>query len=267
MFFGKNNGDDNDKGNGVGYIIVLAFVIFIAGLLSFLSPCSLPILPGFVAATLQSEKKHITKNTLLFFLGLSAIFSLLGMFVGLFGEVFRQMMTSTLFNWFAGGILIVLGVMVLFDYGFSGPTIKVKNTKTSWGAFIFGAALGLSWTPCIGPILVGVLILAGSSGSAFFGGFLLFMYAVGLGIPLLVLAKILSHLNKKSLFWKVMKGKELKIGSWKVHSTTLITSGLLFILGLLILSGSLASMNSLFGVTDFQIWLFSLEEVLIGFVN
>jgi len=249
-----------------GPILLLLLIAFFAGLLSFISPCTLPILPAYIAYTLEASKRNIRGMALSFFLGLAVMFSLIGMSATFIGSFLKS--NLTIFTQVAGIAIIFFGIYILLGKGFAGLKIKQKKPTTYAGAFVFGSVLGLSWTPCIGPILVAILLLASTSGSVLSGGLLLFSYAVGLTLPLLLFSHYLSKADRQGKVWKFLKGKELKfkIGNkeFRVHTTSLI-SGLLFIvLGYLVFSGALFAFNQYVGTSSFQQWIFTIEDKILG---
>jgi len=249
-----------------GPILLLLLIAFFAGLLSFISPCTLPILPAYIAYTLEASKRNMRGMALSFFLGLAVTFSLIGMSATFIGSFLKS--NLAIFTQVAGIAIIFFGIYILLGKGFAGLKIKQKKPTTYAGAFVFGSVLGLSWTPCIGPILVAILLLASTSGSVLSGGLLLFSYAVGLALPLLLFSQYLSKADKQGKVWKFLKGKEctFRIGSkqFRIHTTSLI-SGLLFIaLGYLVFSGTLIAFNQYVGTSVFQQRIFTIEDKILG---
>lgn len=214
------------------------FVAFIAGLLSFLSPCVLPLMPGFMAylsGTTPSEAKFHRKtlflNSLFFVLGFSIIFAILGVLLNTFLEVVAydaQIWLSRI-----GGIIIIF--FALFLLGIIKPKFLMQEKKLRLNkrfknqyltSFVFGAAFAVGWTPCVGVILGGVLALAITQpGLAFF---LLLAYAIGLGLPFLVLGlfmdKFMVLIKRSSTFFKYFN---------------IVVGILMLVLGILILSNRL----------------------------
>ncbi len=169
---------------------------FLAGLVSFLSPCVLPIVPGFLAylagTSTSDAPQHrfaIFMNSFFFVLGFSSIFALLGVLLNTILAHVAYSVTSWL-AWIGGTIIIFFGLYLtkLIDIPFLNveykPKVTVRFNSRYITSFIFGAAFAAGWTPCVGAVLGGILGLAASHpGSAFF---LLLTYALGLGIPFLV---------------------------------------------------------------------------------
>jgi cytochrome c-type biogenesis protein len=178
-----------------------------------------------------------------------------------FGGILREYMFSLTK---AGGIaVIVFGIMTLFGKGFSGAGFQGRPTSTFFGFFLFGATFALGWTPCVGPILSGILILAASDKTIFQGMTLLFFYAVGLGLPLIFIATVCSTLPKDGLFWKILRGKgwNLNIAGYSatLHSTNIFSGLLLIILGVALTMGYITYINSLIPI-EMQIWFSGVEE-------
>ncbi len=197
----------------------LAFLAAVGGLLSFLSPCTLPILPAYFAFAFQSGRSQILANTLSFLLGLSAMFALLGASASILGRVLLR--NQDLILLFGGSLILVFGVMSLLGMGFtgmSGASDKVVNNRGLWGSFLFGLTFAVGWSSCVGPILGAVLTLAAGTGSVTQGTMLLFIYALGLGMPLIIVSTFLGRVPRDSYFWRIMKGKGWE---WVVHRVVL----------------------------------------------
>ena len=252
-----------------GPLLLMFIIVLFAGLLSFVSPCTLPILPAYLAYTFEASKENVKGMTLSFFLGLALIFSFLGMTATLVGNFFKS--NLTIFSQVAGIVIIFFGGYILLGKGFSGLKIRQNKPTTHLSAFIFGGVFALSWTPCIGPILVAVLVLASTSGSALIGGLLLFGYAVGIALPLLLFSTYLSRTDKTGKIWKIIKGKELQLSIGKrtirIHTTSLVSGLLFIIIGYLIFSGLLFTFNQYIGTVSFQKWIFLLEDQLLNFIR
>lgn len=247
--------------------LIILIIAFLAGLLSFLSPCTLPVLPAYFAFAFKSDKKSITFNSIFFFLGLAITFSLLGIGAALIGSFFTE--NRFLLAQIGGAIIIIFGLLELTGRGFSG--IKIKQTKFhgTLGSFVFGLLFALGWSACIGPILASILILASTTATLFHGGLLLFVYAIGLGLPLILVSLLFGSINENNKIWKLLRGKLLtfKIGdkSFSVHSTSLISGVLLIIIGLLMLFGVLYTLNQFVISTDIQKIIIGAENYLLEF--
>jgi cytochrome c-type biogenesis protein len=199
---------------------------FIAGILTFLAPCTLPLVPaylGFIsgisAQDLQdpikakSARMKIFLNGFLFILGFSAVFVILGTVAGFFGQALFQQRI-----WLSriGGIFVILfGLFMLnvVKIPFLSKEIQIKppslfQSGKSINSFILGATFGFGWTPCVGPILGSVLTLAAASATVGQGAFLLSVFSLGLAIPFLVIAagigSAAAHIAKFSKYLNII---------------------------------------------------------------
>jgi len=245
-------------------ILILSLLSLLAGLFSFLSPCTLPILPAYFAITAQTSRSRMTLNSFAFFCGLASLFVVMGASASLLGSILRDYLDSLTY-W--GGVLIILfGIMTLAGKGFSGATFKSAPAATLVGYFFFGATFAMGWTPCVGPVLAGILLLAGSDKTVLQGMTLLFFYAVGLGSPLILIASIFSHLPKDGWFWRLLRGKawDIKLGKYTflLHTTNLFSGFLLIGLGALLALGFLTYFNSFIPI-ELQIWFSGFEEKVL----
>ena len=221
-------------------------VSLLAGLISFLSPCVLPIVPPYLAymSGISLDSSAVKSNlkvvivAAFFVMGLSTVFLILGVAASSFGILllgYKDLLTTI------AGLLIMcfglhfLGIFripllnreVRFDVGDKGGSF--------FGAYLLGLAFAFGWTPCIGPQLGAILSLAASEASLYKGMILLSFYALGLGIPFLVVAAFLSKMGNTLLFFK--RNFEL---------IERVMGLLLWTVGLLMLSG---------GFTDLSFWL------------
>jgi cytochrome c-type biogenesis protein len=242
-------------------IVALTLLAFIAGVFSFLSPCTLPILPAYFAVTAQSDRARMGRMSLAFFFGLATLFVAMGASASALGRILRDYMFQITQ---AGGFIVgIFGVMTLFGKGFSGATFKGKPTSTYVGYFLFGATFALGWTPCVGPILSSILMLAASEKTVLQGMLLLFFYAVGLGLPLIIVATVCGNLPKDGLFWTLLRGKgwDLTLAgkTFFLHTTNLFSGFLLIALGIILATGYMTYINSLIPI-EVQIWFSEFEE-------
>ncbi|MCH8207953.1 MAG: cytochrome c biogenesis protein CcdA [Nitrospinae bacterium] len=245
-------------------MLVLIFLAFAAGVFSFLSPCTLPILPAYFAITAQTDRTRISMMSIAFFMGLATLFMAMGASASVMGQVIRDHLFSLTT---IGGIVVILfGIMTLFGKGFSGANFQGKPASTFIGFFLFGATFALGWTPCVGPILSGILILAATDKTILQGMNLLFFYAVGLGLPLIIISTFFGQLSKESLFWRVLRGKgwEFRFGNHVLvlHTTNLFSGLLLITLGVALSMGYLTYLNSLIPL-EIQIWFSDFEEKVL----
>ena len=245
-------------------MLVLIFLSFLAGAFSFLSPCTLPILPAYFAITAQADRARMGFMSIAFFLGLASLFVAMGASASFLGSVLRDYLFSLTT---AGGVIVsIFGVMTLFGKGFSGAGFQGRPASTFFGFFLFGATFALGWTPCVGPILSGILILAASDKTITQGMALLFFYAVGLGLPLILIATFCGHLPKNGLFWRVLRGKGWDIQfaghTLFLHTTNLFSGFLLIALGIALAMGYITYINSLIPI-EIQVWFSVIEEKVL----
>jgi cytochrome c-type biogenesis protein len=190
-----------DAGLLPGMIVALT-----AGIISFLSPCVLPIVPPYLAYMSgvslneiegsQAARRKAVVAALCFVLGLSTVFLFLGFTASAFGAFFLQ--NQQLFAQISGVVVIVFGAHFLgiFRIPFLDREARIEagdHGGTSFGAYILGLAFAFGWTPCIGPQLGAILSLAASEASVARGTMLLGIYALGLGLPFLLAAMFLTR--------------------------------------------------------------------------
>lgn len=238
---------------------VTSVVAFSAGVFSFLSPCVLPLVPSylsFVAGMSLQEleqgkeakvRRAIFLNALLFILGFSAVFIALGASFSLLGQL---LLGSIDLVRKAGGILIIF--FGLFIAGILKVPFLMRERRLQLqarpagyaGAILVGAAFGVGWIPCVGPILGSILTLAGTSDTAGRGVALLSAYSLGLAIPFLLSALALNSFNRfLQRFRPYMRVVEVGAGL------------LLVLIGVLLFTGYLTLLNSyLIGITPAWLW-------------
>jgi cytochrome c-type biogenesis protein len=244
-------------------LLVLIPAAFVAGVLSLLSPCTLPLLPAYFAFSVRASKQNVTLMTVAFFLGLATTLTLLGASATALSRlVFQNLQQLTL----VGGVAIMgFGVMSLLGKGFAGPQLQERPGATLLGSYLYGATFALGWTACVGPILGAILTLLATQGGAIAQGALLaFVYALGLGAPLILVATFFSRVGHGTRFWQVLKGRgfEVRLGKVEVHlHTTSVLSGLLLIgMGYLLASGQLTLITQLAAGSDLSVWVVEMEE-------
>ena len=238
---------------------------FLAGMLSFLAPCTLPLLPAYFAYTFGSGGRNITLMTIAFFGGLATTLTLLGATATALSRLLHEYAQQIAL---VGGLLVIaFGVMSLLGKGFAGVRMQGRPAATLVGSYLYGATFALGWSTCIGPILGAILTLLATQGSSIAQGALLaFVFALGLGTPLIVVASFFSRLGSGTRFWRIIKGRgwDVRIGRATLHlHSTGIVSGLLLIgMGYLLASGRLAEITLLASGSDLALWVVEMEERL-----
>ncbi len=217
-------------------------VAVLAGILSFLSPCVLPIVPPYLAylsgvsvTDLNEGRNRALGPALFFVLGLSTVFLMLGFTASAVGTLFLQY--QNWFNAIAGVLVMGFGAHFIGIYriGFLDREARMDagdRGGSALGAYILGLAFAFGWTPCIGPQLGAILSLAASEANVARGTFLLGIYAMGLGVPFLLVAAFLPRLGG---FMGWMKRHLEQIEK--------VMGLLLWTIGLLMLTGGFASFS------------------------
>ncbi|HRH27020.1 MAG TPA: cytochrome c biogenesis protein CcdA [Parcubacteria group bacterium] len=219
---------------------------FIAGLLTFLAPCTLPLVPAYLTFIsgssirnisgnkIDSNRSKVFMNGLFFVLGFSLVFILLGLFAGALGGLFMEGKV-----WLSriGGILVIFFGFLMLEI-LPTPTflsdkklnlhIDTEKRGTYGFSFLLGVIFGSGWTPCIGPILGSILVIASTSSTALSGALLLSVFSLGLGIPFLLIAIGVSKAEK-------IISKNIE----KLWFVSKVGGLLLIILGFMLLTGKL----------------------------
>jgi cytochrome c-type biogenesis protein len=213
---------------------------FAAGLVSFLSPCVLPLVPGYVSLIsgigveeLKVQESQVFRkvmlNSIAFIIGFSIVFITLGALSTELGQLASQY-KSTLAR-VAGVVIIVFGlhltgIMPIKLLYADKRLHNVKGGSTPWGAFVVGFAFAFGWTPCVGPILGAILGLAAAQNSVTEGILLLTVYSLGLAVPFLLAALGIER------FMKFYGGFRRHM-----HAVEVVSGGLLMALGVLLVLG------------------------------
>jgi cytochrome c-type biogenesis protein len=227
----------------------LPFAVFVAGLISFLSPCVLPLVPGYVSLIsgvgveqlkLQEGQlfRKVMLNSAAFIIGFSIVFITLGAISTEVGQILAQY--KSLLARIAGVIIILFGLHLtgilqikplLADTRLHG----LKGSSSAWGAFVIGFAFAFGWTPCVGPILAVVLGFAAAQDTVWKGIFLLAIYSAGLAVPFLLtslgIERFLKFYNRFKFHMRAVE----------------VASGVLLIgLGILLVMGRFALISGYF---------------------
>jgi cytochrome c-type biogenesis protein len=235
-----------------GSLLLALPVALLAGVVSFLSPCVLPLVPGYLGyvtgltgVDLAKQKRgRMVAGIGLFVLGFSAVFVAMG---AVFGQLGTLLATSS--GWLTrvlGIVVVLMGIVFMGGLGIFQREARVHARPPAglWGAPLLGVTFGLGWVPCIGPTLASVQLLAFSDGaSAYKGALLTFVYCLGLGVPFLLIALgIRRGLGAMAFF--------------KKHRRALQTAGggLLILVGVLMVSGVWTTW-----ISQLQIWIGTVE--------
>ncbi|MEZ5935312.1 MAG: cytochrome c biogenesis protein CcdA [Alphaproteobacteria bacterium] len=213
----------------------------LAGILSFLSPCVLPLVPpylcfigGITFDQLNEEadaglRRRVLLAAVVFVLGFSAVFVAFGATASVVGQALAR--HADLLAKIAGGIIIILGLHFLgiFQIGFLQREARFHPEQKPAGligAFVIGMAFAFGWTPCVGPALAAILFVAGSEDQVLYGASLLLVYALGIGIPFILAAAAIGP------FMGFMRRFRRHLGRIeKVMGGLLVLTGVLFITG------------------------------------
>lgn len=221
---------------------------FAAGILTFISPCILPLIPAYISfitgasiEDLRGHKNSVRQTFLksaLFVLGFSLIFIILGMSASWLGNFFSG--HRDWLRYIGGAIVIIFGLhlagifRINFLYRQASVSDKVKSKATWIGTFFIGAAFALGWTPCVGPILSSILLLASTQDNVSSGFWLLLVYSAGLAVPFLLTSLLINRFLKVFDFIK------------KYYRIIEIISGVfLIIVGILIITDGMTKITQI----------------------
>jgi cytochrome c-type biogenesis protein len=216
---------------------------FIAGLLSFLSPCILPLVPPYLCflggVSLQQLQdgsdadskatRRVVLASIVFVLGFATVFVAFGATATFLGQLLAE--NFQILSWIAGAVIIVLGLHFLgvfkiaFLYREARFHVEQKPAGLI-GAYVIGLAFAFGWTPCVGPVLAAVLMIAGAEESSFHGAGLLAAYAGGIGVPFIAAAFFANPFMRLMTRFRRYQG-------WieRVLGALLVLTGILFITG------------------------------------
>ena len=212
------------------------FLLFLEGIITFISPCVLPMIPIYISYFMGENDKNNNKaliNSIGFVIGFSIIFTALGAAAGTFGAFIQKYMQ--LFNIIAGILLIIFGLnyIGIFKITFLERSIKLKN-KTNLNklnlasSILFGMIFAIGWTPCVGTFLGAALMIAAKSQDTLKGILMLVSYSLGLGIPFIISALLIENLKSAFKFIK---------RNYKLINT--VSGILLILIGVMMMAGYL----------------------------
>jgi cytochrome c-type biogenesis protein len=218
----------------------LPIAAFLAGLVSFLSPCVLPLVPGYVSLIsgagveeLKSQESQLFRkvmtNSIGFILGFSIVFVTLGAISTEVGQLLARY--KSLLSEIAGVVIILFGLHLTGIFKIKALYMdarlhSVKGSSTPWGAFVIGFAFAFGWTPCVGPILAVILGFAAAQDSVFKGIVLLAVYSLGLAVPFLLTSLGIGRFLK---FYSRFRAH--------MHALEIASGVLLIFLGILLVMG------------------------------
>lgn len=208
-------------------------IAFLEGIITFVSPCLLPMLPIYISyfANGENDRFKTLKNAIGFVAGFSLVFITLGAFAGTIGRVLQQ--DKVIVNVITGGIVILLGLnfIGILKIGFLNQTKKmnyISQNSNMFTSFVFGIVFSIGWTPCVGAFLGSALMMASQRGSSIEGIIMLFVYSLGLGVPFIISALIIDKLKATFEFIK----KHYKMIN-KISGIFLVLVGILMMTGMM----------------------------------
>ena len=216
-----------------GSMLLALPIALLAGIITFASPCVLPLVPGYLGYVSANVKSRALLGTVLFVLGFTGVFVLLG---GLAGSASFVFLTREYWVQLVLGALVALfGLAMIGQVGFLQRSLKLPiSPKVGLaGAPILGVVFALGWTPCIGPTLSAVLVLASDSGDPVRGAVLATAYSLGIGIPFLLIAA--------GVGWAA---KTLGFVKRNIRSINIFGGSVLVLLGLLMMTGLWLQFNN-----------------------
>ena len=214
-------------------------ILFLEGIITFISPCLLPMLPIYISYFAGGGERS-TKKTLTggigFVVGFTVVFTLMGALAGTVGSFLKEHQTAV--NIISGIVVIFFGLNFLGVFKlnlFKGSSRSVDtNNMGFFSALLFGVIFSLGWTPCVGAFLGSALMLASQQGSVLAGTFMLLAYSLGLGVPFILSAVLIDKL-KSAFDWIKRNYRVINI----------VSGSLLILIGILMATGTLGRLISL----------------------
>ena len=214
-------------------------ISFLEGIITFISPCLLPMLPIYISYFAGGGERS-TKKTLTggigFVVGFTVVFTLMGALAGTVGSFLKEHQTAV--NIISGIVVIFFGLIFLGVFKlnlFKGSSRSVDtNNMGFFSALLFGVIFSLGWTPCVGAFLGSALMLASQQGSVLAGTFMLLAYSLGLGVPFILSAVLIDKL-KSAFDWIKRNYRVINI----------VSGSLLILIGILMATGTLGRLISL----------------------
>lgn len=235
----------------IGTLGILA--AFAAGVLSFLSPCVFPLIPAYLAQLTgmsfqdmqdmdSVRRRSVLRNSVAFVFGLGIVFTIFGASATFLGRFFLN--NQDLVGRIAGLIIVIFGLhlmgvleipWLLRQSRVDLSEARQKSTGLS-GSLLMGAAFGVGWTPCIGPVLASILALASQADTVATGMILLLTYSLGLGVPFILMALIMNRAAGQKAMGKIRQ---------YMPQLSVASGGLLVFMGLLVFTGNLIELSNL----------------------
>lgn len=215
-------------------------ISFLEGIITFVSPCILPMLPVYISyfAGGESGKKQTLKNATGFVIGFTIVFVVLGAFAGVIGSLLQRY--ETMVNLVTGAVVVVLGLNFIgvLNIGFLNGSRKanVEFQRIGFGtSVLFGVVFSVGWTPCVGAFLGSALMMASQKGTVTAGILMLVLYSAGLGIPFIISALLLDRL--KETFQSIKKNYRV---------INLVSGIFLVIVGIMMMTGTFGYLLAFF---------------------
>ncbi len=216
---------------------VTFFIAFIAGVLTFTSPCGFVVLPMFFSYLFKERKRAVWMTTA-FIIGMVIAFATFGIIAGFVGDFFNSYKRQ--FAFLSGFVLLFFGALLFLNKGFSFFNFKVNHIqkKSFFSILALGFFFAVGWTPCVGPILGGILFLAANVGTVLSAAFLLIFYSLGVGFPLVIVAYFSDKFDWANARWLTGKTLELSLFGKRIitHTYNIIGGVLLIIIGIIMIA-------------------------------
>lgn len=211
-----------------GSMLLALPIALLAGMITFLSPCVLPLVPGYLGyvAGSAAPRSKVIAGSLLFVLGFTAVFVSLGVLAGTAGLLFVSQ--NPWVQVVLGLLVVVFGLAMIGQFKFLQRSIKLPFSPKLGlaGAPLLGVVFALGWTPCIGPTLSAVLVLASDAGDPARGAILATVYSLGIGIPFVLIAAGFNWATQSVAFVKQ-----------HIRTFNLVGGGMLIVIGILLMTG------------------------------
>ncbi len=216
-------------------------LLFMEGILAFISPCFLPMIPiylSYLVGKKEVDRKSLLTNGLGFIAGFTLIFVILGMSAAVFSKYLLDHRLTI--QRIGGVILVILGLNMtgLIKIPFLMRDFRMsqrKNAGTFLDAFIFGMIIAFGWSPCLGSFLSAALLTAGNAGTIYLGGLMLFIFSMGLGVPFMITALLIDSMS--GIFAGIKKNYNI---------ISIISGIFLMIMGILMIADKFLIYSSMF---------------------